>query len=60
MVSQPNSFVDGISVTIYDSIDVWEDELESDLLSHEASFDFIEAMTTAKLLSVFCKMSYDG
>ena len=60
MVSQPNGFIDGISVTIYDSIDVWEDELESDLLSHEASFDFIEAMTTAKLLSVFCKMNYDG
>lgn len=60
MVSQPNGFIDGISVTIYDSIDVWEDELESDLLSHEASFDFIEAMTAAKLLSVFCKMNYDG
>lgn len=60
MVSQPNGFIDGISVTIYDSIDVWEDELESDLISHEASFDFIEAMTAAKLLSVFCKMNYDG
>lgn len=23
MVSQPNGFIDGISVTIYDSIDVW-------------------------------------
>ena len=54
------TFIDGISVTIYDSIDVWEDELESDLLSHEASFDFVEAMTAAKLLSVFCKMNYDG
>ena len=26
MVSQPNGFIDGITVTIYDSIDVWEDE----------------------------------
>ena len=60
MVSQTNGFVEGISVTIYDSIDIWEEELESDLLAHEAAFDFIEAMTAAKLLSVFCKMSYDG
>lgn len=60
MVSQTDGFVEGISVTIYDSIDIWEDELESDLLAHEAAFDFIEAMTAAKLLSVFCKMNYDG
>ena len=60
MVSQTNGFVEGISVTIYDSIDIWEEELESDLLAHEAAFDFIEAMTAAKLLSVFCKMSYGG
>lgn len=60
MVSQTNGFVEGISVTIYDSIDIWEDELESDLLAHEVAFDFIEAMTAAKLLSVFCKMNYDG
>lgn len=60
MVTQANGFVEGISVTIYDSIDIWEDELERDLLAHEAAFDFIEAMTATKLLSVFCKMSYDG
>lgn len=60
MVSQTNGLVEGISVTIYDSIDIWEEELESDLLAHEAAFDFIEAMTAAKLLSVFCKMNYDG
>lgn len=42
MVSQPNGFIDGISVTIYDSIDVWEDELESDLLSHEASLTLLK------------------
>ena len=42
------------------TVKFWEDELESDLLSHEASFDFVEAMTAAKLLSVFCKMNYDG
>lgn len=60
MVSLTNGFVDGITVTIYDSLDVWEDELESDLMAHERSFDFIQAMTTSKLLSVFCKMSYEG
>lgn len=60
MVSLTNGFVDGITVTIYDSLDVWEDELESDLMVHERSFDFIQAMTASKLLSVFCKMSYEG
>lgn len=60
MVSLANGFVDGITVTIYDSLDVWEDELESDLMAHERSFDFIQAMTVSKLLSVFCKMSYEG
>lgn len=60
MVSLTNGFVDGITVTIYDSLDVWEDELESDLMAHELSFDFIQAMTASKLLSVFCKMSYEG
>lgn len=60
MVSLTNGFVDGITVTIYDSLDVWEDELESDLMAHERSFDFIQAMTTSKLLSFFCKMSYEG
>lgn len=60
MVSLVNGFVDGITVTIYDSLDVWEDELESDLMAHERSFDFIQAMTVSKLLSVFCKMSYEG
>ncbi len=60
MVTLANGFVEGVTVTIYDSIDIWEDELESDLLAHEAAFDFIEAMTAAKLLSVFCKINYDG
>lgn len=60
MVSLTNGFVDSIAVTIYDSIDIWEDELESDLLAHERSFDFIQAMTASQLLSVFCKMSYEG
>lgn len=60
MVSLTNGFVDGITVTIYDSLDIWEDELESDLMVHERSFDFIQAMTASKLLSVFCKMSYEG
>ena len=60
MVSLANGFVDSITVTIYDSLDVWEDELESDLMAHERSFDFIQAMTASKLLSVFCKMSYEG
>ena len=60
MVTSANDFVDSITVTIYDSIDIWADELESDLTSHEQAFDFIQAMSSAELMSVFCKMNYDG
>lgn len=60
MVTQANEFVDGVTATIYDSIDVWADELESDLASHEQAFDFIQAMISSELLSIFCKMNYDS
>nr|WP_296086041.1 hypothetical protein [uncultured Prevotella sp.] len=52
-------FVEGISVSIFDSIDVWEDELESDLTSHNVSFDFIQSITHQELLSTFCKLGYE-
>ena len=55
-----NTFVEGLSVTVYDSIDVWEEELENDLELHAKSFDFIKAMTPEQLLSIFCKMDYEG
>jgi len=52
-------FVEGVTVTIYDSVDIWEDELENDLTSHSQTFDFTEAMSLQDLLSTFCKMNYE-
>lgn len=60
MTTNKNSFVKGISVTVYDAIDIWEDDLENDLNIHAQAFDFIDAMKTERLLSVFCKMNYEG
>lgn len=51
-----HGFADGITVTIYDSIDIWEEELESDLEVHMPAFDFTEAMTVQEVLATFCKM----
>ena len=59
MLTAADGFVDSVAVTVYDSVDVFAEELDSDLLSHTLSFDFIEAMTSQELLSTFCKMSYD-
>ena len=53
-------FVKDISVTIFDSIDVWEDELETDLNSHNGKFDFIVSMSHQELLSIFCKLGYES
>ena len=55
-----NSFFETLSVTVYDAIDIWEDDLENDLNIHAQAFDFIDAMTAERLLSVFCKMNYEG
>ena len=54
-----DTFVEGVTVTVYDSVDIWEDELESDLRSHSQTFDFSESMTVQDLLSTFCKMNYE-
>ena len=59
IVSHADEFVDSLTATVYDSIDVWAEELESDLVSHEQAFDFIQAMSSPELLSIFCKMSYE-
>lgn len=59
LLTAADGFVDSVAVTIYDSVDVFAEELDSDLLAHTLSFDFIEAMTSQELFSVFCKMSYE-
>ncbi len=52
--------VKDISVTIFDSIDVWEDELEVDLNTHIGKFDFIVSLSHQELLSIFCKLDYES
>lgn len=56
IVSDEREFVDGLNVTLYDSLDTMESELESDLKSHAVSFDFIQAMEVSELLALFCTL----
>ena len=56
LVSDSHEFVDGLNVTLYDSLDTMESELEADLKSHAVSFDFIQAMEVPDLLALFCTM----
>ncbi len=60
VTTNDSEFVKNISVTIFDSIDIWEDELETDLATHTGSFDFIEALSQQELLSIFCKIGYEA
>lgn len=56
LVSDSHEFVDGLNVTLYDSLDTMESELEADLKSHAVSFDFIQAMDVPDLLALFCTL----
>lgn len=56
LVSDSHEFVDGLNVTLYDSLDTMESELEADLKSHAVSFDFIQAMDVSELLALFCTL----
>ena len=56
LVSDDREFVDGLNVTLYDTLDTMESELESDLKYHAVGFDFIQAMEVSELLALFCTM----
>lgn len=56
LVSDGHEFVDSVNVTIYDSLDTMESDLETDLSYHAVSFDFIKAMSVPDLLAMFCTM----
>jgi hypothetical protein len=56
MVSDNREFVSDLTITIYDSLDMMEGELESDLAVHAKSFDFIQAMEVSDVLSLFCTL----
>lgn len=51
-------YVENITVTIYESLDMWEDDLEVDVKAHQKDFDFVVQMQPQELLSIFCKMNY--
>lgn len=57
--SLEQDYVHNIIVTIYESLDVWEEELEVDVKAHQKDFEFIKEMRPQELLSVFCKMNYE-
>ena len=56
LISDDREFVDGLNVSVYDSLDTMESDLEEDLKAHVQSFNFIQAMDVSELLALFCTM----
>jgi len=56
LISDNREFVSDLTISIYDTLDVMESELESDLSAHEGKFDFIQAMQNWDVLSHFCTL----
>jgi hypothetical protein len=46
---------EGITVTVFNEVDVMETSLEDDLHVHATSFDFLDAMRRSDVVSLFCK-----
>ena len=60
VTTDSKEFVKDISVTIFDSIDVWEDELETDLNTHTGKFDFIVSLSHQELRSLIFSTRHDS
>ena len=56
LISDDREFVDGLNVSVYDSLDTMESDLAEDLKAHVQSFNFIQAMDVSELLALFCTM----
>ena len=56
LVSDNRGMVSDLTISIYDSLDTMESELESDLAAHTDKFDFIQAMQNWDVLSHFCTL----
>lgn len=56
LVSDNREMVSDLTISIYDSLDTMESELESDLAAHTDKFDFIQAMQNWDVLSHFCTL----
>jgi hypothetical protein len=55
LVTDNNGEVDGITVTVFNEVDVMETSLEDDLQVHSTSFDFFDSMKRSDIVSLFCK-----
>ena len=51
-----HGYANGLTVTIYDAPDVWEQALETDLVAHSHNYDFTEAIKVSEILSLFMKL----
>lgn len=56
LTSDNHEMVKSLTVTIYDSLDLMESDLEADLSAHDSGFDFIQSMTASDVLSLFCTL----
>ena len=55
-----NEYVETIIVTLFDSMELWEEDLETDIKAHQEEFEIITGVERKDLLSIFCKLNYDG
>lgn len=55
-----NEYVETIIVTLFDSMELWEEDLETDIKAHQEEFEIIAGVERKDLLSIFCKLNYDG
>lgn len=56
--SNKNVYVESIIVTIFDSMELWEEDLETDIKAHEEDFEILAGIERKDLLSMFCKLNY--
>lgn len=54
-----NEYVETIIVTLFDSMELWEEDLETDIKAHQEEFEIIAGVERKDLLSIFCKLNYD-
>lgn len=57
LITDDKSVVSGLSVSIYFDPLILEDDLESDLAAHAKNFSFIQSMTDADVITLFCSLA---
>lgn len=56
IVTDNLGFADGLSVTIFDATEIWEQALESDIAAHSKGYTLTDAIKSNDLLSLFMKV----